>query len=242
MVEDLITPRLVVALDHLDDILKVEFFAQRLDKVSPDLIYKVNPSVIYGQGIAALGTFDARRKVMADMVLAASPGENRKTLDYLMKANIRFVTVSPTVGRKALTDLAEDTVYSGTELIARTIPTDFTDQDCQQTYGQETINSAVKHFAEIVQEAGCDGLMVPGSALEVAQYFPSMKIFVSGIRPAWHPEVGPNDHRQILSPADAIRRGATHLIIGEPVYKSVSPEQAVRYILDEMNRAKIRAH
>ncbi len=57
------------------------------------------------------------------------------------------------------------------------------------------------------------------------------RLVVPGIRPAGAP-VG--DQKRIATPADAIRAGASQLVVGRPITQAVDPTKAAQAILDEI--------
>ena len=63
---------------------------------------------------------------------------------------------------------------------------------------------------------------------------PKALLVVPGIRP-----VGSTlgDQRRVAGPAEALRRGASMLVVGRPVTQAPDPASAVAAILDEMDGA-----
>jgi orotidine-5'-phosphate decarboxylase len=57
-----------------------------------------------------------------------------------------------------------------------------------------------------------------------------------GIRPAWE-EVGLQDQKRVVTPADAIRQGADYLVIGRPIRDATDPADAARRVADEIDAA-----
>ena len=53
-----------------------------------------------------------------------------------------------------------------------------------------------------------------------------------GVRPAG---AAVGDQKRVATPADAVRDGATHLVVGRPVLAADDPSGAARAILAEMN-------
>jgi orotidine-5'-phosphate decarboxylase len=56
-------------------------------------------------------------------------------------------------------------------------------------------------------------------------------IVTPGVRPAG---VAVDDQQRILTPAEAISQGASHLVIGRPITKAANPKEAARQIVAEM--------
>jgi orotidine-5'-phosphate decarboxylase len=57
-------------------------------------------------------------------------------------------------------------------------------------------------------------------------------VFVTpGVRPAG---AAVGDQKRVATPADAVRDGATHLVVGRPILAAADPSAAARAILSEM--------
>jgi orotidine-5'-phosphate decarboxylase len=91
-------------------------------------------------------------------------------------------------------------------------------------------------LARLAKEAGLDGVVA--SAHEVAAIReacgPGFLIVVPGIRPA-SAEV--NDQSRVATPAEAIRAGASHLVVGRPITAADDPKKAAVAIKAEIAAA-----
>ena len=59
-------------------------------------------------------------------------------------------------------------------------------------------------------------------------------LVVPGIRPAGS-QVG--DQKRVLTPAEAVKAGASSLVVGRPITQAAEPRQAAAAILEEANAA-----
>jgi orotidine-5'-phosphate decarboxylase len=84
--------------------------------------------------------------------------------------------------------------------------------------------------------AGAAGVVVSGDDVADVRTSlgPSALLVVPGIRPSG---MSSNDHVRVLSPGEALERGADLLVIGRPVTESPDPAAAARAILREVGVA-----
>ena len=61
-----------------------------------------------------------------------------------------------------------------------------------------------------------------------------MAVVTPGIRPTGG-DAG--DQKRVMTPADALRAGSSHLVVGRPIVKASDPGAAARAILAEMTAA-----
>ena len=81
--------------------------------------------------------------------------------------------------------------------------------------------------------AGARGVVVSGEDVAAVRQAvgPSVLVVVPGIRPGGQPA---NDHARVLSPGEALERGADLVVVGRPVTASPEPAAAARAILREV--------
>ena len=96
-----------------------------------------------------------------------------------------------------------------------------------------TIADAVLRRAKLAQEAGLDGVVAsPAETSEIRRVCGNDFLIVTpGIRPAG---VAHNDQRRVMTPAGAIRAGASQIVVGRAIYAAEDPRAAAEAILKEM--------
>lgn len=95
----------------------------------------------------------------------------------------------------------------------------------------------VAHLACMAHEAGCDGVIASPQEIEIVRrtvHDPGFLIITPGVRPAG---TGAADQARVMTPAEAVRRGADYLVIGRPITRATDPVEAAQRIAAEISAA-----
>ncbi len=111
--------------------------------------------------------------------------------------------------------------------------TSFDDGDVDAVGMKGPLADQVHRLADLALDNGLDGVVA--SAHEIAdlrsQCGADFTLVVPGIRPAWS---SADDQKRIVTPAEAIRRGAAYLGVGRPITRADDPAAAARRVIGEM--------
>jgi orotidine-5'-phosphate decarboxylase len=122
------------------------------------------------------------------------------------------------------------------QLLAVTVLTSMDQAQANAAGLDRTPGEQVELLARMCLEAGIRGFVC--SPEEVARLRamtgPEGVLVTPGIRPAGR-EVG--DQKRIATPAEALRRGASYLVLGRPITQAADPHAAAEAILEEMAAA-----
>ena len=142
-------------------------------------------------------------------------------------------------GRKMMTAAAERLAGLGDDrplLIAVTILTSLGQEDIGEIGYPGTPAENVLRLAKLAQQSGLDGVVC--SPLEVAPLRSTLsdafRLVTPGVRPAG---VAADDQKRIMTPGDAIRAGASYLVIGRPVTAASDPLVSLEAINAEVAEA-----
>jgi orotidine-5'-phosphate decarboxylase len=118
-------------------------------------------------------------------------------------------------------------------LLGVTVLTSLDEGDLAAVGVQGTPASQVERLAGLARESGLDGLVCsPQEVGPLRQAMgPDLLLITPGIRPAG---AAAGDQKRIATPAEALRDGASHIVVGRPVTGAASPLDAARRILDEL--------
>ncbi|MEE9301211.1 MAG: orotidine-5'-phosphate decarboxylase [Alphaproteobacteria bacterium] len=119
------------------------------------------------------------------------------------------------------------------KVIAVTVLTSMDEEDLETLGLRGDVSEAVSRLAGLAQDSGVDGVVCSARELDRlrARCGPDFLLVVPGIRPAWS---SADDQKRIVTPAEAIRRGADFLVVGRPITQASDPVAAAGRIADEM--------
>jgi orotidine-5'-phosphate decarboxylase len=120
-------------------------------------------------------------------------------------------------------------------ILAVTVLTSLAAVDMAQIGVAGNVEDQVLRLTGLALDSGMDGVVC--SAHEIssirARFGAGPVLMVPGIRPAGHAK-GSDDQSRVMTPAEAIRAGATHLVIGRPITGAPDLAQALRDILADL--------
>lgn len=227
--------RLIVALD-VPNLLDGLALVDRLgDSVS---FYKIGLGMLTGGGLALANELKAERgkRVFLDMKLFDIGATVEAAVRGLAQYDLDLLTVhgDPQVVRAAKAGAAG----SATRILAVTILTslDRADLDANMIRPGDIHDITLERAARAF-EAGADGVIASPQEAEMIRALPQALgrlIVTPGIRPAGAAQ---GDQKRIATPAQAIRDGADHIVVGRPIWQSADPAGAARAIAAEMSGA-----
>jgi len=98
-----------------------------------------------------------------------------------------------------------------------------------------SIDDQVAARARRILDSGCDGVIASGSSVSrLRREFPQLLIVTPGIRPSGS---ATDDHKRSMTPFEAIRAGADHLVVGRPIRASGDPKATAHRIQQEIEQA-----
>ena len=230
--------RLIAALDvpTRDD---AECLVERLGtSVS---YYKVGMELFYALGGDIVTWLKGEGKqVFLDLKLHDIPNTVGNGLCSLLRLRPDILNVHTAGGlrmmqtaREALHCAADEMGVPCPRLIGVTVLTSMDAQDWAGLGHTGTIADAVLRRAKLAQEAGLDGVVAsPAETAEIRRTCGDDFLIVTpGIRPAG---VSRDDQRRVMTPAGAMRAGASQIVVGRAIYAAEDPRAAAEGILKEM--------
>ena len=135
---------------------------------------------------------------------------------------------------KAAADAAAEFGANAPKILAVTVLTSLDQTDLEDVgIVNRTPADQVLAMAKFATANGANGLVCsPKEVGTLPKLLPQGTLFITpGVRPAGS-AVG--DQKRVATPADAVRDGATHLVVGRPILAAEDPVAAAAQILAEM--------
>lgn len=224
--------RLIVALDVPNALQGLQLAQEIGDAVG---FYKIGLGMLTGGGLALARELidEMDKRIFLDMKLFDIGNTVEAAVRGLANYGLEFLTVhgDPHVVRAA----GEGKGTSDTKILAVTILTsmDRADLDNMMIVPGD-VQELVVERARRAMEAGADGVIASPQEAALIRALPEAKgklIVTPGVRPVGA-DLG--DQKRVMTPGDAIRAGADHIVVGRPVNKAADPKGAAEAILSEL--------
>ena len=198
--------------------------------------YKVGMRQYYAGGDAVMAAIrDAGAKVFLDLKLHDIPAMVEGAARSLRRWAPELATVHAS-GGPAMIAAAVEGFGDATDVLAVTVLTSLGIDDMSALWGtdamrQEAMSSTVVRLGGVAIGAGAAGLVcAPFEAQHLRLKFGSDALLVTpGIRPSG---VSTDDQKRVATPADAVRAGASYLVVGRPIHAAADPGAAFEAIRD----------
>lgn len=226
---------LIVALDvdnRSEAIKKIQEIGDAVDfyKIGLELFTAEGPDVV--KAVKDLG-----KKVFLDLKLHDIPRTVERAVKSGGKLGVDLMTIHSVGGKamiRAAADAAAEFGEQGPKILAVTVLTSL-DQGDLADVGiiNRTPAEQVSAMAAFAVANGAHGLVCsPKEVGALSSSLPQGTLFITpGVRPLGS-AVG--DQKRVATPADAVRDGATHLVVGRPILAADDPVAAALQIRAEM--------
>jgi orotidine-5'-phosphate decarboxylase len=225
--------RLIVALD-----LPSAAAAQKVVAAVGDsaFCYKVGMQLYTAEGPRVVRDLIAsERRVFLDLKYHDIPNTVASAVCEAARLGVSMLTVHASGGGKMLRAATEAAASLNPNLmiLAVTVLTSLTDTDLDELGVHGGVQDQVLRLAALALANGCQGVVA--SAREAAKVRSELKdhfaIVTPGVRPAG---AAHGDQARVVTPAEAIAAGATHIVVGRPITGAADPAAEARAILAEI--------
>ena len=219
-------PPVIVALDFPDQSSALEL-VERLDpslcrlKVGKELFTRAGPALV--ERLVKKG-YD----LFLDLKYHDIPNTVAAACDAAADLGVWMMNLHASGGRRMM-ETARERLEQRRErplLIAVTILTSLGEEDLAEIGFSGTPRENVRRLAALAADSGLDGVVC--SPLEAAllreERGSDFLLVTPGVRPA---SASLDDQKRVMTPADALAAGATHLVIGRPITAAEDPVAAL---------------
>lgn len=221
--------RLITGLD-VPTVHEAEAIVKKLgDEV---VFYKIGYQLAFAGGLE-LARDLARdgKKIFLDMKLLDIDNTVKSGVENIVKMGMTMLTLH--AYPKAMRAAVEAARGSDLCLLGVTVLTSMDERDMIDAGYEYDPHTLVLRRAEQAHTAGMGGIVCSAEEASAVRKIvgPDMAVVTPGIRPAGADK---GDQKRVMTPADAIRAGSSHLVVARPIVKADDPLAAARSILEEM--------
>ena len=205
--------------------------------------FKVGLELFTAEGPALFRKLKALRKdVFLDLKLHDIPNTVAGAVRAAFRHGVRMMTIHTSGGREMMAKAAETARHVSQELkcpkpilLGVTVLTSLKGTELVEIGVTGDVSAQVLRLAGLAKAAGLDGIVCSPQEIEVLreEFGKDLVIVTPGIRPLW---AASQDQKRIMTPAEAVARGADYLVIGRPITGAPSPEEAFLRVVEELDQ------
>lgn len=232
-----IAKRIIIALD----VATREKAFHLVHKLPDAEVFKVGLELFTAEGPSLLQELnDMRKKIFLDLKLHDIPNTIAGAVKVGVRHHIHMMTLHASGGLEMMSRSAEEAAREADKegvskplLLGVTILTSLKDEQLSEIGMESSASNQVIKLARLAQKAGLDGVVCSPQEIEIIrkEIGKDFLVVAPGIRPAW---AAAHDQKRIMTPSQAIHKGADYLVIGRPITQAPSPQEAFQKITDEI--------
>ncbi len=203
--------------------------------------YKVGPILYLKHGKDVLNRLsDLGAELFLDLKFHDIPSTVEKTVRQLTGLNIKMFTLHALGGFDMMKRVSDSVAEEADKLskpklltLAVTVLTSHDEGTLNEIGINDSVKDEVLRLAGVAEKAGIDGLVCSGQELEFIkkEFGDRFKLVIPGIRPA----TKTHDQKRVVTPKDAISKGADYLVIGRAITESDDPIKKLDNILNTIS-------
>ena len=233
--------RIIIALD----VPTKEEAIALVSRLKDARTFKVGLELFTAEGPALFRKLKALRKaIFLDLKLHDIPNTVAGAVRSAFKHGVQMMTLHTSGGREMMAKAAEVARERAAEtgrpkpiLLGVTVLTSLKGADLEEVGQPSDVAGQVLRLAGLAKAAGLDGVVCSPQEIEVLrkEYGRELVIVTPGIRPVW---AAAQDQKRIMTPAEAVAKGADYLVIGRPITGAPSPNEAFLRIVEELGQSR----
>jgi orotidine-5'-phosphate decarboxylase len=197
--------------------------------------FKLGPRLLVKEGQSLITEIASCGQVFVDNKYYDIPNTMESAVRATFEAGASFCTVHATGGEEALTRLgALEQELSETRpffVLAVTILTSFSSDTMPSVYVDKEIRQLVLELAQLSYSCGIHGMVCSPYEIEaISTLIPDSFLVTPGVRME-EDEVANDDQKRVMTPKEALRLGASALVVGRPIVAAKDPVGAAKRIM-----------
>lgn len=204
-------------------------------------IFKIGMELYTAEGPALLEDIAGlNKKAFLDLKYHDIPNTVAGAVRSAVRRGVHMLTLHASGGREMLSRAVEaarseaaGTGGAAPLLLGVTVLTSLKDEQLQEVGCPAPVADQVLRLAGLAKESRLDGIVCSPHEIDIIkrELGRDFLVVTPGIRPAW---AAAQDQKRVMTPAEAIRRGADYMVIGRPVTAAPSPRDAFALVVKEL--------
>ena len=223
--------RLIVALDVPDRPSALKSVDQLAGHVG---YFKLGLEIFTREGPSLVREIlDRGERVFLDLKLHDIPNTVRGAVRSACRLGVHMLTLHASGGAKMLAAASEEirSFNSPPLLLAVTALTSLSEDEARKIGITEPIERWVEQLADLAHHSGIGGIVASSKELPMLRnkFAGTMQLVIPGIRPAG---ADLQDQSRTATPEEAMRAGASYIVVGRPILQASDPAQAADVIVE----------
>ena len=231
--------KLIVALD-VSSMAEAEKFVKLLSPVVKT--FKVGKELFTSVGAPVIQMIHSHGgRVFLDLKFHDIPNTVGAACEAATRLNVFMLNVHASGGKqmlfqavKSVTETANALKITPPLVIGVTVLTSLKDEDLKDIGIRAKVESQVELLAKLSKSCGLDGVVASAHEIQAIRNATDDKFLIvtPGVRPVW---AAHGDQKRVMTPREAIDKGANFIVVGRPITQSEDPKKAAEKILKEIS-------
>lgn len=225
--------KIIVALDAPNTSAALALVDSLGDSVS---WIKIGLQLFTAEGPSIVREIKARGfKVFLDLKFHDIPNTAREAVHSAVALGVEMTTIHLSGGRKMVTEAVKASEGSPLLVLGVTVLTSFDEAELRGIGVERPVETQVSELVALGFDSGLRGVVCSPHEIAVlrGRFGEALTIVTPGVRPAGS---AAGDQQRIMTPEEAVKAGASHLVIGRPITGAASPREAALAIAESLGR------
>jgi len=169
-------------------------------------------------------------EIFLDLKLHDIPNTVKKSIEGLISLPVSMMTIHTSGGLEMMKIAMNAVKDTNIKIFGVTALTSLSDEDTDLIY-KRTASDQVAAMLDLAQEAKIDGVVCSPHELDLVVARKSLLSITPGIRLS----ESEDDQSRVMTPNDAISKGANHIVIGRPITNAPNISEALLEIYNSIN-------